>query len=157
TALGDVTPTNTSAILALQQSSNLPLEGVKRALYQFVEDIGLVWLDFLFAYYDDARLVPVGKEGEISYLPFDLSAQKDKLFSCRVDVGASSYWSEITTLNTLDNLLKLGQITLAQYLERLPDNLIPKKRELLEEVRAREALLAENLKGDIHDNQQHDQ
>lgn len=157
TALGDVTPTNTSAILALQQSSNLPLESVKRALYQFVEDIGLVWLDFLFAYYDDARLVPVGKEGGIGYLPFDLSAQKDKLFSCRVDVGASSYWSEITTLNTLDNLLKLGQITLAQYLERLPDNLIPKKRELLEEVRAREAVYTDNMKGEVHDNQQHDQ
>lgn len=148
TALGDVTPTNTSAILALQQSSNLPLEGVKRALYQFVEDIGLVWLDFLFAYYDDARLVPVGKEGEIGYLPFELSSQKDKLYSCRVDVGASSYWSEITTLNTLDNLLKLGQITLAQYLERLPDNLIPKKRELLEEVRSREAVPDEMMKGD---------
>lgn len=140
TALGDVTPNNTSAILALQQSSNLPLEGVKRALYQFVEDIGLVWLDFLFAYYDDARLVPVGKEGEIEYLPFLLSSQKEKLYGCRVDVGASSYWSEITTLNTLDNLLKMGQITLAQYLERIPDNLIPKKRELLEETRQREAL-----------------
>ena len=148
TALGDVAPTNTSAILALQQSSNLPLEGVKRALYQFVEDIGLVWLDFLFAYYDDARLVPVGKEGEIEYLPFMLSSQTDKLYSCRVDVGASSYWSEITTLNTLDNLLGLGQITLSQYLERLPDNLIPKKRELLEEVRAREASVTDTTKGE---------
>lgn len=143
TALGDVTPNNTSAILALQQSSNLPLEGVKRALYQFVEDIGLVWLDFLFAYYDDARLVPVGGEGEIEYLPFLLSAQREKLYGCGVEVGASSYWSEITTLNTLDNLLQMGQITLSQYLERLPDNLIPKKRELLEEVRKKEALPAE--------------
>lgn len=135
TALGDVAPTNTSAILALQQSSNLPLEGIKRALYQFVEDIGLIWLDFLFAYYDDARLVPLGEDGKISYLPFSLSAQREKLFGCRVDVGASSYWSEISSLNTLDNLLQMGQITLAQYLERLPENLIPKKRELLEEVR----------------------
>ncbi len=138
TALGDVTPTNTSAILALQQSSNMPLEGVKRSLYQFVEDIGLIWLDFLFAYYDDARLVPVrgesGKSGQ-KYLPFSFSSQRERLFGCRVDVGAGSYWSEITSLNTLDNLLKMGQITLAQYLERLPDNLIPKKRELLEEVR----------------------
>lgn len=141
TALGDVTPTNTSAILALQNSSNVPLEGVKRSLYQFVEDIGLIWLDFLFAYYDDARMVPVGKEGDIRYLPFMLASQKDKLFDCRVDVGASSYWSEITTLNTLDNLLQLGQISFSQYLERLPDNLIPKKRELLEEVRQKENAL----------------
>ncbi len=30
---------------------------------------------------------------------------------------------------------------MAQYLERLPDNLIPKKRELLEEVRQTEEAL----------------
>ena len=138
TALGDVLPTNTSAILALQKSSSVPLEGVKRALYQFVEDIGLVWLDFLFAYYDDARLVPVGEEGKIEYLPFMMSFQKDKLYGCRVDVGGGSYWSEVSTLNTLDNLLKLGKITMSQYLERLPDELIPKKRELLEEIKSAE-------------------
>lgn len=138
-ALGDVAPNNTSAILALQQSSNLPLENVKRALYQFVEDIGLVWLDFLFAYYDDARLVPSGQPDERTgmelYKPFGLGGCRRTLFSCRVDVGAGNYWSEITTLNTLDNLLRLGQITLPQYLERLPDNLLPKKQELLDEVK----------------------
>lgn len=138
-ALGDVAPNNTSAILALQQSSNLPLENVKRALYQFVEDIGLVWLDFLFAYYDDGRLVPAGQSdartGMAVYKPFGLGSHRGNLFSCRVDVGAGNYWSEIATLNTLDNLLRLGQITLPQYLERLPDNLLPKKQELLEEAR----------------------
>lgn len=141
-ALGDVAPTNTSAILALQQSSNLPLENVRRALYQFVEDIGLVWLDFLLGYYDDERLVPAGspsdadaRAGRALYQPFGLAAHRATLFSCRVDVGAGNYWSEIATLNTLDNLLRLGQITFAQYLERLPDDLLPKKRELLEEVR----------------------
>ena len=141
TALGDVLPTNTSAILALQKSSSVPLEGVKRGLYQFVEDIGLVWLDFLFAYYDDARLVPVGAEGSVEYLPFMLSSEKNKLYGCRVDVGGGSYWSEVSTLNTLDNLLKLGKITMSQYLERLPDELIPKKRELLEEIRQQEQAL----------------
>ena len=138
-ALGDVAPNNTSAILALQQSSNLPLENVKRALYQFVEDIGLVWLDFLFAYYDDGRLVPSAADalpGAVVYEPFGLSAGRAMLFSCRVDVGAGTYWSEIATLNTLDNLLRLGQITLAQYLERLPDNLLPKRQELLDELGA---------------------
>ncbi len=142
TALGDVTPTNTSAILALQQSSNVPLEGVKRALYQFAEDIGMIWLDFLFAYYADARLVPVEGETGREYLPFSLSSKRDQLFGCRVDVGAGSYWSEITSLNTLDNLLQMGQITLSQYLERLPDNLIPKKRELLAEVREKEQAMS---------------
>ena len=138
TALGDVTPTNTSAILALQQSSNVPLENIRRSMYQFVEDMGQIWLDFVFAYYDDERLVPAGEGG---YTPFALSAFRDKLFGCRVDVGPSTYWSEITALNTLDKLLQLGKITLSQYLERLPDHLIPKKRELLAEIREAEAAL----------------
>lgn len=133
TALGEASPTNTSAILALQSASNMPLENIRRALYSFVEDIGMIWLDFIFAYYDDRRLV-AGSDGV--YRPLSLGKYKDSLFACRIDVGASSYWSEITALNTLDNLLTQGHITFSQYLKRLPDNIIPSKQELLEEIEA---------------------
>lgn len=133
-ALGDVTPNNTSAILALQNASAVPLENVKRNMYQFVEDIGLIWLDFMFGYYDDCRLVAVG-DGN-SYEPFSLSAYGERIFNCRVDVGASSYWSEISALNTLDKLLQLGHITTEQYLQRIPDGLIPDRERLIEEIRA---------------------
>lgn len=135
-ALGDVAPNNTSAILALQNASAVPLENVKRSLYQFVEDIGLIWLDFMFTYYDDKRLVAIMKDGKESYESFSLSEFRDALVSCKVDVGASSYWSEISTLNTLDSLLKLGRISTVQYLERLPDGLITEKEKLIEELRA---------------------
>src|SRR5690606_18747153 len=46
-ALGEVKPDNTSAIIAVQQSSAIPLETVKQNLYQFIEDIGYIWLDFM--------------------------------------------------------------------------------------------------------------
>ncbi len=138
TALGDVAPTNTSAILALQTASSVPLENVKRNLYQFVEDIGVIWLDFMFGYYDDKRLVCVMRGDEQEFEGFNLSAFRDGLFGCRVDVGASSYWSEIAVLNTLDSLLKLGKISTVQYLERLPDGLITEKEKLIEEIRAYE-------------------
>ncbi len=137
-ALGDVAPNNTSAILALQNASAVPLENVKRNLYQFVEDIGLIWLDFMFAYYDDKRLVAILNDGKEEYKRFSLSQFKDGLFNCRVDVGASSYWSEIGALNTLDSLLKLGKISVVQYLERIPDGLIPDKERLIKEIRASE-------------------
>ncbi|PKM62392.1 MAG: hypothetical protein CVU97_05615 [Firmicutes bacterium HGW-Firmicutes-21] len=133
TALGDVKPNNTSAIIALQQASNMPLENIRRAFYQYIEDIGLVWLDFMFAYYDEKRLVCTRNGEQNAYVPFSLKKYKDILFDCRVDVGATNYWSEIASLNTLDNLLTGGHITLTQYLERLPDNLIPRKKELIEE------------------------
>ncbi len=138
-ALGDVDPDNTSAILALQNASAVPLENVKRSLYQFVEDIGLIWLDFMFSYYDDKRLVGLIKDGKEVYEDFSLSDFKDSLFGCKVDVGASSYWSEISSLNTLDGLLKLGRISTVQYLERIPDGLISEKQKLIEELKAAEA------------------
>lgn len=134
-ALGNVAPNNTSAILALQSASAVPLENVKRNMYQFIEDIGLIWLDFMLSCYDDRRLVAVGED---EYESFSLSSIKDSLFACRVDVGASSYWSEISALNTLDSLLKLGRISTVQYLERIPEGLIPDKERLIEELRANE-------------------
>ena len=142
-ALGDVAPNNTSAILALQNASAVPLENVKRGLYQFVEDIGLIWLDFMFSYYDDKRLVAIMSDGKERYEAFSLSEFKDQIIACRVDVGASSYWSEISSLNTLDNLLKLGRISTVQYLERLPEGLIADKNRLIEEIRSAEAEMKE--------------
>lgn len=134
TALGDVNPTNTSAILALQQASTQPLESIKRAFYQFVEDMGLIWLDFMFAYYDQKRLVCVREESEIGFVPFSAKKYKNFLFDCKVDVGAANYWSELAASTTLDGLLSGGYITFKQYLERLPDNIIPRKDELIEEI-----------------------
>ena len=133
TALGDVDPTNTSAIMALQQASALPLENIRRSLYAFAEEIGLIWLDFVFAYYDDLRLIETGDEG---YDALPLSRYKHCLFNCRVEAGSAGYWSEIATLNTLNTLLQSGNITMAQYLERIPEKLIPKKDELLEEIKS---------------------
>ncbi len=138
TALGDVSPTNTSAIIALQNASAVPLENVKRSLYQFVEEIGLIWLDFMFAYYDDMRFVPMLRDGKGSYEKFSFTKFKQRLICCAVDVGASSYWSEINCINTLDSLLKLGKITTVQYLERLPNGLITDKDKLIEELKAAE-------------------
>lgn len=137
-ALGDVKPTNTSAILALQQAATLPLENVKRQFYQFVEDIGLIWLDFIFAYYTDERLVYVPENDGMKFVTFNLGKARNALFDCRIDVGAVNYWSEISCLSTLDNLLMNGYITTVQYLERVPDNLIPKKKALVEEIKQKE-------------------
>ena len=129
--MGDVEPNNTSAILALQKASTLPLESVKRQFYRFIEDIGLVWLDFITAYYGERRLIEMNGE----YARFSLGENRDALFKCRIDVGPSAYWSEIACLNTLDNLLRGGHINIIQYLERLPENLLASKDQLINEIR----------------------
>lgn len=135
TALGDVEPNNTSAILALQKASSLPLETIKRQFYRFIEDIGLVWLDFITNYYGEGRLVRINGDMGEEFIPFNPGKNRHALYDCKIDVGASNYWSEIACLNTLDNLLARGQINVIQYLERIPANLIPKRDQLIEELK----------------------
>lgn len=64
--------------------------------------------------------------------PFDFSVLKEIPMSIQLDVGASSYWSEIASQQTLDNLLVQNKIDLVDYLERIPNGYITKKQELLE-------------------------
>jgi len=70
------------------------------------------------------------------------------LFNCHVEAGTAGYWSEIATLNTLNSLLQSGNISMAQYLERIPDKLIPKKEELLEEINS-SAGITETEEGEV--------
>ena len=58
----------------------------------------------------------------------------------RLDVGASAYWSEIASMQTLDNLLMNKLITTEEYIERLPEGYIDKKEELLASRRAAAAM-----------------
>ncbi|MBR3837079.1 MAG: hypothetical protein IKJ74_02945 [Clostridia bacterium] len=137
-ALGNVNPDNTSAIIALQQSSSVPLELQRKALYGAVERLGMIWLDFIFHYYDPTRVMLFREKGELLGGVLPLEEMKNMIFSCTSQVGASSHWSELAQVATLDKLLTAGIIRFSQYLERLPDGYIGKKEELLEAVRREE-------------------
>ena len=145
-ALGNARPDNTSAIIALQRASNAPLELVKRNMYQAVEDLGWIYLDMMRAYYGcravrmklfaaeaplQMQLQPVQQTVEFDFAVLELLPMQ-----LRLDVGASSYWSEITSIQTLDNLLLQDRISLEDYLERIPDGYISKKQELIDKLRA---------------------
>lgn len=132
-ALGEVEPDNTSAILALQEASAIPLETLRQNLYACIEDLALIWADMLLTYYSDDRLV-IYKDGDgeekaekIQQLPL----MREALLSARVDVGAGNRYSQIASLNTLDRLLSGGYITVSQYIKRLPEGIIADKEELL--------------------------
>ena len=55
----------------------------------------------------------------------------------KCDVGETTYFSEIAQTQTLDNLRREGVLDLIQYLERLPEKHIPRKQELIQELKAR--------------------
>lgn len=154
-AMGDSRPDNTSAIIALQRAANTPMELTKQNYYQCVEDMGRIWLDIMSVRYG-TRMVEVTMEmdnpGEQPLgmnlppqefvQPFDFSELKKVLLSIKQDVGASSYWSEMASMQTLDNMLMNGRISTTQYLERLPNGYVSKKQELLAEIKAQEAAQA---------------
>jgi len=144
-AMGDTRPDNTSAIIALQRASAVPSEITKQNLYQSIEDLGRIYMEFMGEYYG-TRLVkapPPNLSGlpidpavaEAKSIEFDFSTLKEYPMSLKLDVGASSYWSEIASMQSLDNLLINGQISLEDYLERVPSGYIPKKQELIEKTR----------------------
>jgi len=131
-ALGEARPDNTSAILALQRASAVPSEMTRLNLYQSVEELGNIYLEFMTACYG-VRRVALGGEGG-----FDFSSLAGMPMALRLDVGASSYWSEIASMQTLDNLLRQGKIDLVDYLERVPDGYIARKQELIDKLTRQE-------------------
>lgn len=137
--MGNVRPDNTSALMVLQSSAEVPLENTRAGLYEWLEDIGGILLDMMATYYGLRPMVRSRKteNGEEPVIELcDFSRFRDLWFKLRVDVGASSYFSEIAMTQTLDNLRQNGTLDVIQYLERVPDKLIPRKAELIAELKA---------------------
>ena len=160
--MGNVKPDNTSALMVLQTNAEVPLENIRSGVYEWIEDIGAILLDFMGTYYGKRPVVVdhefeefiTGPDGAPQLDPltgqmmtqkmvrkvlqeFDFSQFKHLWLNLRVDVGATTYFSEIAMTQTLDNLRHDGTLDVIQYLERIPDKLIPKKQELIDELKGR--------------------
>jgi hypothetical protein len=133
--LGEVRPENHAALVAVQQASAIPLELVKANSYQLTEDNGLIWLDMMGAYYG-MREVEINVNGQRQMAQFNFDLLQEMKLKLKIDVGPSSYWSEVASAATLDNLLMQDKITFLQYCERQPKGHIPKVDQLMEEVKA---------------------
>ena len=152
-AMGDSRPDNTSAIIALQRAANTPMELTKQQDYQCMEDAARIWIDMMAVYYG-TRMVEVSmdmdKPGEqplgmelptqVFLEPFDFSRLKEIQLSIKQDVGASSYWSEMANVQTLENLMMNNRIDTVDFLERLPSGYLVKKQELIDKLKAQSML-----------------
>ena len=150
-ALGDTRPDNTSAIIALQKASSVPMELTKQNFFQCIEDLGRIWQDQMRVYYgvryvdlkptehevQAAAMMGVNLPDEPRPTEFDFSALEQVPLSIKLDVGGSAYWSEIAQMQTLDNLLMNGQINVVDYLERVPNGYISNQEELIQTLRDR--------------------
>jgi hypothetical protein len=160
--MGNVKPDNTSALMVLQSNSEVPLENTRALLYEWVEDIGSILLDMMGTYYGKRPLVhdkefeePVMGPGGVPQIDpmtgqmktqkmvrkvvkeFDFSQLKHLFLNVSIDAGATTYFSEIAMVQTLDNLRRDGTLDIIAYLERIPEKLIPRKQELIEDLKAK--------------------
>ena len=143
-ALGEADPTNTSAIIALREAAEQPLDTVRENLYRCLEELANIWFEMMCEYYGEGRLF-VG-DGETVPGEIDFGLLRGEEIRAVVDAGSSKRYSQVTLLNTLDMLLKAGHINFRQYLERIPDGVLQDKDRLLEEVRRRERATPEGVR-----------
>ena len=163
--MGNVQSENTSAIMVMQSNAEVPLENIRCGMYEWIEDIVRILLDMMGTYYGlrpivRTRRLEVPSQDAASELPvmnrftglmktvteerrvlelYDFSALKQLWLGVRVDVGSSTAYSEIAMTRTLDNLRQAGILDVLEYLERVPDKLIPGKQKLLSRLRAEQA------------------
>lgn len=138
-------------IIALQRAASTPSEITKQNLYQSIEDLFRIYIEFMAEYYGKRAVdmpTPPQVEQAMQFIQqdvpaevpmqFDFKVLKDMPMALKLDVGASSYYSEIASIQTLDNLLKMNKISVIQYLERIPDGYVPGRRDLILELKEQE-------------------
>ena len=83
------------------------------------------------------RMLKVQDDSGTWYMPFNGDRYKDLIISTKIDVGASTLWSESQNIITLGNLYDRQIIDAVQYLSRLPKGIIPNLDKLIDEIKSR--------------------
>ena len=167
-ALGNINnPDNTSAIIAVQQASAVPLEIQRLAYYDFIEDIVRCVIDVMGTDYGTRKVKITESEAEdlqaiqmvidpatgqpMPQLMTTIDVNFDELkymnYQLDVSIGQSTFWNETTQIQTMDNLFSKGIITdPVIYLEGIPDKYVPNKAKIIEklkEAQAQQEMLAQ--------------
>lgn len=133
--MGNVNPDNASAIIALQQQDEQPLELSKQGYHDFVEDCVRIIADQMRAGYGK-RTVQIETKGKggtknTTRKPFDFGSLGDLQMAMKVTIGASSLWSEQMTVQLVNNLFASSVMQdpamLALYCKVMPDKYLPGK------------------------------
>ncbi len=155
-ALGNVRPENTSAIIAVQQATAVPLEIQRLAYYDWIEDIVREIIDVMANNYGKRTVKVTEQEAEglglvekvvdpmtgqvaeqlSTSLEVDFEGLKYVNYNLDVSIGQSTYWNETTQIQTMDNLFSKGIITdPVVYLEGIPDKYVPNKAKIIEDLK----------------------
>lgn len=163
--LGTSSLDNTSALVLMNTNSQTPLENIRANLNEWFEDIVRVMLDLMGTYYGERPIVRERTFNEVAFDEstgepvldqysgmikttstnrkvmewFDFDAFKYLDFCISIKAGAGTVYNEATMLQTLDNLRREGVIELIDYLERVPDTVVPMRQALIRKLQAMQA------------------
>lgn len=145
-ALGNINPEQASgtAIIAVRDQSQVPLNEQVARFKQFVEDVSILWVDLWIVFNSDGIQFEYedenGQKIQISLTQEDLKNLKPTV---QIDVSPDNQWTKLAEQQALDTLLQLGQITLEEYVECTPENSSVPKAKLQQVITKRKALMAE--------------
>ena len=123
-ALGNMRPDNATAIVQAREAAIAPMQMYQNRFYSANEDVARIWADFWITMYGK-RSIKLNDGGMTRYMVFDAERYRDLVITARIDVGASTLWSEAVSISNLGNLLSGQLISFIEYLERIPKGLIP--------------------------------
>ncbi|MCP4321913.1 MAG: hypothetical protein GY787_08700, partial [Alteromonadales bacterium] len=140
TALGEVKPENTSALLANKEQAAVPIASILRRYKQYKKDRYAIYCDFYQTHYDLERMINYeDDEGEEQAQAFTGTGYSDIKFNIALDVGPTSQKSEAIVYNMLMELLNANHIDVIEFLERAGQN-IPDSQGLIDaRIKKREA------------------
>lgn len=143
-ALGNLEANNTSAILALQETSRIPLAHIRSAYYQCISDLANIWADMMCAYYPSERLLPCYTKDGIRVRNVEFSVLKNDILSAELEVGEVSRFSAASAQSILDKLFDGGFITPVEYIKRLPSGVLAQRDDILDSIREKDPDIKES-------------
>jgi len=147
--LGNVNPEQASgaSISVASKQAGIPLENPEANMYNWLEDIGRIYLDMASNLYGERPVIMPTDEGA-EVVEFDFESLKGKYKKVKVNVGPSTYWSALAQKDTMDNLLMNGYIEFVDYLEGMTDEFVPNRQEMIDKIKEKQAELeAQQAKG----------
>lgn len=137
TALGNVEPDNTSAIITVQNQARIQLDMQRLDFYNCVEGYIRSYIDMMRVHYGIREIDFTDENENKSSVSFDFAELGNYTANLKVDVGQGSYWSAIMQIQTLDNLYAKNIIPSAvTYLEMIPEGMIKNKQMLINQIKA---------------------
>lgn len=135
-ALGDERANNTSAILALQQASQVALNHVKANFCRCIGELADIWADMLCTYCPKERLLAFCSDssGTLSAEAPDYRILRQALLRAEAEMGHIASYSPSATVATLDKLLEGGHLNVRQYLKLLPAGTICDRETMLAQI-----------------------